>query len=200
MKDSNVKLYEKLDLHEESRFGKIKKCFLREKYIWILCIPMIIWVFIFSYYPMYGILMAFFNYVPGKSILDCTFVGFKYFIDFFNSPDFFIVMRNTLAISFLNLIIGFPIPIIFALLLNELRGTKFKKFIQTVSYLPYFISWVVAASLIFQLLGSDGLITMFLRNIGFLSENTSLMSEGKYFWGILTSANIWKSMGWSSII
>ncbi|MGL4337173.1 MAG: ABC transporter permease [Turicibacter sp.] len=183
-----------------SKFAKLKRQIIKEKYIWILCVPMILWVLLFAYYPMYGMLMAFFEYVPGQSILGSEFVGFKYFIDFFNSPDFFVIMRNTLVISFLNLAIGFPIPIIFALLLNELRGNRFKKLIQTISYLPYFISWVVAASLIFQLMGSDGLITMFLRNIGVLSENTSLMSEGKYFWGILTGANIWKSMGWSSII
>jgi putative aldouronate transport system permease protein len=185
---------------EPGRFTKLKRQIIREKYIWILCAPMIIWVLIFSYYPMYGMLMAFFDYVPGKSLLDCTFVGFKYFKEFFNSPDFLVIMRNTLSISFLNLLIGFPIPIIFAVLLNELRGNRFKKLVQTISYLPYFISWVVAASLIFQLLGSDGLITIVLRHLGFLSENTSLMSEGKYFWGILTSANIWKGMGWSSII
>lgn len=187
-------------LSKEGRFTKFKRQIIKEKYIWILCVPMIIWVLIFAYYPMYGMLMAIFDYIPGKNIVDCTFVGFKYFNEFFNSPDFFIVMRNTLAISFLNILIGFPIPIIFALLLNELRGNKFKRFIQTISYLPYFISWVVAASLIFQLIGSDGLITIFLRNVGFLSENTSLLGEGKYFWGILTSANIWKGMGWSSII
>ncbi|MGL4373472.1 MAG: hypothetical protein ACRCS6_06790, partial [Turicibacter sp.] len=142
-----------------SKFAKLKRQIIKEKYIWILCVPMILWVLLFAYYPMYGMLMAFFEYVPGQSILGSEFVGFKYFIDFFNSPDFFVIMRNTLVISFLNLAIGFPIPIIFALLLNELRGNRFKKLIQTISYLPYFISWVVAASLIFQLMGSDGLIT-----------------------------------------
>lgn len=149
MSKSNLDLEQNLISLKPGRFEKLKRQIIKEKYIWILCIPMIIWVLIFAYYPMYGMLMSFFNYVPGKSILDCTFVGFKYFKEFFNSPDFFIVMRNTLAISFLNLLIGFPIPIIFALLLNELRSTKYKKFIQTISYLPYFISWVVAASLIF---------------------------------------------------
>ncbi len=179
---------------------KIFKSLKRDYQLWLLCIPILIWVFIFAYVPMYGLLAAFYNYVPGKPILESTFVGFKHFATFINSPDFHYVMRNTLAISGLNILFGFPAPIILALLFNELRLKQFKKFSQTISYLPHFISWVVVASLLFSFLGTEGSINKLLMNFGFIDEPIGFLSEGKYFWGVLTVTNIWKGIGWSSII
>lgn len=184
----------------ESKFHKMKTNFLREKEIWLLCIPMIVWVVIFCYYPMWGNLMAFVRYIPGKSIFDCKFVGLKYFKQFFQSPDFSIVMRNTLAISGLGILFGFPAPIILALLINELKNKHFKKTVQTISYLPHFVSWVVTASLIFTFLSADGLLNDVLLKLGAIDTPISFLGEGRYFWRIITSADIWKEIGWSSII
>ncbi len=183
-----------------TKIDSIKRTFLKERQIWILAIPVIVWVVVFAYYPMYGLLMSFVHYLPGLSIFESEWAGLFYFKQFFNSPDFGLVLRNTLVISGLNLLVGFPAPIILALMLNEVANRRFKKFVQTVSYLPYFISWVVAASLIFTFLSSDGILTQFFVRIGVLEKPISLLSEGKYFWIIITLANVWKSVGWSSII
>jgi len=190
----------KLPIKEEKKIDKIIRNFKKEKHIWFICIPIIIWVFTFAYAPMYGMLIAFFHYVPGKTILQCDWAGLFYFKQFFNSPEFFNILRNTLAISGLNLLFGFPAPIILAILSNEIGNKRFKKTVQTISYLPHFISWVVTASLIFSLLSTDGVITMLFQKLGILEVGASVLGEGKYFWGILTSANIWKGVGWSSIL
>ncbi|WP_240548199.1 ABC transporter permease [Paenibacillus lignilyticus] len=171
----------------------------RERQIWLLCIPMIAWVLTFSYYPMYGLLISFQNYVPGHSMFS-NWIGLDNFVRFFKEPDFLQIMRNTLVISFLNLVVGFPAPIILALLLNELRGRLFKKTIQSLSYIPYFISWVVVANILITLLGSDGILNDILLRLGFIDDPIGFLTEGKYFWTILVSSNVWKDMGFSAII
>ena len=108
--------------------------------------------------------------------------------------------RNTLVISGLSMTIGFVAPIVFALLLNEIHHTLFKKVVQTISYLPYFISWVVVASILFTLLGTDGNINELLLNMGVIDKPIAFLNEKNYFWGILTTSNIWKDVGWSAII
>jgi len=172
----------------------------KERQIWIMAVPMIVWVLVFSYYPMYGMIIAFQNYVPGNSFFSGDWVGFAHFERFFNSPDFSTIMRNTFAISGLNILFGLPAPLILALLLNELKNKAFKRFTQTLSYIPYFISWVVVASILFTLLGSDGLLNKLLIDFGFIREPISFLGEGKYFWGILTTSNVWKDVGFNSII
>lgn len=143
---------------------------------------------------------CFFDYVPGKSLLDCEFIGLKHWKDFFALPDMWRVFRNTLVISGLNMTVGFVAPIVFALLLNEIHQTIFKKVIQTISYLPYFISWVVVASILMTLLGTEGNINELLMALGITEKPISFLNEKNMFWGILTSANIWKDLGWSAII
>ncbi|WP_245237977.1 ABC transporter permease [Paenibacillus etheri] len=172
----------------------------RERQLWLISIPMIIWVLIFSYMPMYGILMAFVNYIPGNTILQSDWVGLTHFKMFFDSPDFPLVLRNTLAISGLSILFGFPAPIVLAILLNELNNKRFKKTIQTISYLPHFISWVVVASILFALLGNEGILNDVLIRLDIIDQPISYLGEGKYFWGIITSANLWKDVGWSTII
>jgi len=189
-----------LPVKNEKKLEKIKRTFKREKHIWIICVPIILWVLLFCYYPMYGMLIAFFHYIPGKSILSCDWAGLFYFKQFFNAPDFTNILRNTLVISGLNLLFVFPAPIILALLISELKSKWFKKTVQTISYLPYFISWVVAASLIYTFLSSDGIFTTLLHKLGLIHGEISILGEGKYFWAIITSANLWKSIGWSSIL
>ncbi|ONI39233.1 protein lplB [Candidatus Epulonipiscium fishelsonii] len=174
--------------------------FKREKEFWLISTFALVWLAIFAYSPMYGLSMAFFEYSPGKSFINDNFVGFKYFIQFFESPEFSMVMRNTLAISLLNLAIGFPMPIIFAICLNEIRNKFSKRFFQTVSYVPHFISWVVVASFMFSLMGTEGLFNQLLQDFGFIDKPIGFLSEGKYFWGNIVMANIWKGLGWSAII
>jgi putative aldouronate transport system permease protein len=177
-----------------------KRNIRRERQIWLISIPMLAWVFIFQYIPMYGVMMAFVNYIPGRSIFHSDWVGLTYFQQFIHSPDFYMVMRNTLAISGLGILFGFPAPIILAILLNEVRKKTFKRIVQTISYLPHFISWVVVASILFTMLGNEGILNELFLRLGFIKQPISYLGEGKYFWGVLTSTNIWKDVGWSTII
>ncbi len=198
---SNVSLQQgNIEYKKEKKIDKIIRNFKKEKHIWLICIPIILWVLMFAYYPMYGMLIAFFHYIPGKSILACDWAGLFYFKQFFNAPEFFNILRNTLAISGLNLLFGFPAPILLALLINEISNKRFKKTVQSITYLPYFISWVVTASLLFTFLSTDGLLPVILQKIGLLKREISFLGEGKYFWTIITSANIWKGVGFSSIL
>jgi len=185
---------------KKKTFKDLLKSFRVQKELWIICLIALVWVVVFCYIPMLGNWIAFFSYTPGKTMADSTFVGLKYFKRFFSLPDVWRILRNTLAISTLNLTIGFAVPIAFALLLNELRNGFFKRFIQTISYMPHFVSWVVVASLMFTLLGSDGIINEGLIKIGLLKEAVPFLNKAGLFWGILTSANIWKGRGWSAII
>lgn len=178
-------------------WSKFKKQF----YLQIQVIPWIIWLIIFAYLPMYGIILAFKEYQFGSGIIGSPWVGLQQFKMFFISTDFYIVMRNTLAISFLKLLFGFPAPILFALFLNEIAGKRYKKFVQSVSYLPYFISWVVVAGIVFQFLSlQDGVINQLLLNLKIIDEPIMFMGEPKYFWSILVITEIWKNVGWNSII
>lgn len=168
--------------------------------MWLISIPMILWVLVFCYIPMYGIIISFMNYIPGKPMFSSDWVGFLHFKTFFHSPDFWNVIRNTLAISGLGIVFGFTAPIILALLINELRGRFFKRFVQTVSYLPHFISWVVVASILFATLGNEGFMNDILLRLGVIDKPISFLGEGKYFWGLLTATNVWKDVGWATII
>lgn len=179
---------------------EVIKSFRTQKQMWFICAGALLWVLIFCYIPMMGNIIAFFDYIPGRSLFECDFIGFKNWIDFFSLPDMWRVFRNTLVISGLSMTIGFIMPIIFALLLNEIHHMVFKKVIQTISYLPYFISWVVVASILFTLLGTEGNINSLLMQFGWIQKPISFLNEKNYFWGILTSANIWKDLGWSAII
>ena len=171
-----------------------------EKELWLLAIPPVVWGLIFCYGPMYGLIIAFTKYRPGMAIGSGEWIGFKYIIQFFKNPDFPMILRNTLAISGLNILFGFPAPIVLALLLNEVKAGPFKKVMQTAYYLPHFISWVVTASLFFTLLSSEGIINKLLQALGLQETGINYLGEGSYFWWIITAANVWKSVGWSSIL
>lgn len=180
--------------------GRRLSRFWKERELWLLSLPLIIWVLVFYYYPMYGLSMSFVNYVPGKEVFACKWVGLRWFREFLTSPDFGMIMRNTLAISGLNILFGFPAPILLAIMINEMRSTRMKKLVQTVSYLPYFISWVVAAALIYSLLGTEGVLNQLLVKLGVTQQAVPFLGEGRYFWTIITIVNVWKSIGWNSIV
>lgn len=169
------------------------------QYYILMLIPMI-FIFVFCYLPMFGIVIAFQDYVPGRPFFGdgAIWVGLKWFRDFTGSYYFTRILRNTLVMNAMGLAFGFMVPIIFALIVNEIRISKYKKFTQTVSYLPYFLSAVVVAGMVNSFIRSDGILTVILQALGF--EAKSLNSSPEAFPWIYTITNIWKSFGWSSII
>src|SRR5690625_2242157 len=127
-----------------------------QKILYMMSIPFVVLVFIFNYLPIWGWTMAFQNYKPGRSFLEQEWVGFDHFIALFQDERFYLVFRNTLGMSFLGLLFGFTLPILFAVLLNEVRLSFFKRTVQTVTYLPHFVSWVVVAGIVTKMLSTDG--------------------------------------------
>lgn len=173
----------------------------QQKYLYFMSIPFVIWVFIFSYLPLWGWTMAFQNYKPAKSLLEQKWVGFDNFIELFQDERFYLVLRNTLAMSLMGIVFGFVVPIFFAILLNELRGMMFKRFVQTVSYLPHFVSWVVVAGLVTKMLSIDGgIVNDILIALHIVDEPIQFMAKGSWFWYIVTASDIWKETGWNTII
>lgn len=163
-----------------------------------MVLPILILLILFCYKPMYGILIAFKRYRPSLGIMESKWVGLKYFRQFFRDPYCWRLFRNTLSISFLNLLFGFPAPIIFALLLNEVRVKKFKKTVQTISYMPHFISMVVVCGMITSFCASDGLFNNIIELFG--GERSNLLMNKNLFYPIYIISDIWKNLGWDSII
>lgn len=183
------------------RKGGFIREFIKQADLQILVIPAIIHILIFAYVPMYGILMAFQEFDLGDFPGLSRWVGLKHFQLLFNDPNFMNVLRNTIVISVLKLLICFPVPILFAVLLNEITSKNFKKSVQTISYLPHFISWVVAATLLFDFFSVDnGAINSALQAIGIIKEPIYFFGKGEYFWWMLVGTDIWKELGWNAII
>lgn len=175
-----------------------------QRYLYLLLLPAVIWVVFICYAPMTGLYMAFSNYTPTTNgyfndLLGAPFVGLDWFKYFFEN-DFKLIMRNTLATSLLTLLFSFPTPILLAICLNEVRKEKVKKFVQTASYLPYFISWVIAANIFLTLLSSDGVINDLLKFFNFTDESIQFFQKGPFFWWIIAIANAWKIVGYNAII
>lgn len=175
-----------------------------QRYLYLLMLPGVIWVLVICYAPMTGLYMAFTNYKPTTNgyfndLLGAPFVGLEWFQYFFEN-DFAMIMRNTLATSLLTLLFSFPAPIIMAVLLNEVQHAKTKKFVQTASYLPYFISWVIAANIFMTFLSGDGVINNILVTLHIVDEPVLFFQKGPYFWWIIAIANTWKNMGYTAII
>lgn len=165
-----------------------------------MVLPGMIWLLVFCYLPMYGCQIAFQNYRITDLLGTSDWAGLKWFTKFFNDPSFFQVMKNTLGISFLKLLFGFTAPIIFALLLNEIRNLKFKRMVQTLSYLPHFLSWVILGGIMITWLSDTGVINKVLIAMGLLDEGVSFLAKPQYFWGISVISEIWKELGWGAII
>lgn len=175
--------------------------FARQWQLQSMVLPAIIFLFIFMYMPMWGVLIGFQDYNIFKGFAGSPWVGFKHFKYFINLPEFSQIMKNTLGISIAKLVFGFPAPIILALMLNEVTNERLKRSVQTISYLPHFISWVVVAEFVFSLLSANnGSVNMLLQWLGIIDEPVKWMSRKEYFWGILVIVNIWKSVGFNAII
>jgi len=166
--------------------------------IYLLVLPIIIYFIIFNYIPMGGLVMAFQRFSPVKGVFGSDFVGLDNFMQFFSAPNFLQILRNTLVISLLGLLIGFPLSIAFALLLNEIYIKLFKKAVQTISYMPYFVSIVVICGLVIDFVSSNGIITNLLVKIGLDRQN--LLLNPNYFWVINLLSDVWQSLGYGSII
>lgn len=176
-----------------------KRC-IQQHALLVMTIPFLIWLFIFKYLPIWGWTIAFQNFRPANSFGEQEWVGFQHFKFLFEDDRFLRVLRNTLAMSGINLILGFVTAIILALLLNEIRVVFFKRLVQTVSYLPHFISWVVAAGIVQTTLSPDGIINDLLMRFGLIKEDILFLGIGEYFWGIFGSATVWKDVGWNTIV
>lgn len=176
----------------------IRKDFANNKIIYLMLIPVIAYYIIFCYWPMYGVVIAFKNFKPALGILQSPWVGFENFSEFFGSVYFGRTLKNTLLISFYSLLFGFPAPIIFAMFLNELRGKYFKRWIQTITYLPHFLSTVVICGLVLQFTNSTGFITSFVNAL--TPHEGSLIADPSCFRAIYVISDIWAGFGWGSII
>ena len=164
----------------------------------LMLLPVIIYYIVFHYAPMYGVIIAFKNYSFSRGIIGSPWAGLANFKRMFASASFFEVFRNTLLISFYKLITGFPAPVVFAILLNELKNAKFKKTVQTISYLPHFLSWVILGGMFIQLLALSGPVNIMLSKLGVSS--VYFLGDVKYFRSVLVVTSLWKSIGWGSII
>ncbi|WP_213581886.1 sugar ABC transporter permease [Paenibacillus sp. J2TS4] len=171
---------------------------IKQKYLYLMILPGFIIVLVFSYFPMYGVLIAFQDYNVAKGIWGSEWVGFKYFAEFFSNPLAVRTIKNTLLLGIYGLLWSFPAPIILALLLNELKHLKFKKFVQTVSYFPHFISTVIIVGMIKEFASLDGL---FNKITGFFGmEAVQFMSEPAFFRTLFIGSGIWQGIGWGTIL
>ncbi|MEK5641559.1 protein lplB [Paenibacillus rhizosphaerae] len=164
----------------------------------LMMVPAVIYYIIFNYAPMYGVLLAFKDFKITQGILGSPWVGFKHFEMIFEDPYFYTVLRNTLIISVYKLLFGFPVPVLFALMLSEITSTKFKRVVQTVSYLPHFISWVVLGGIFFTIFSLDGPVNMIVHLFG--GEKALFLADERYFRTILVVTSIFQGFGWGSII
>lgn len=167
--------------------------------LYLLLAPGLLYFLIFKYLPMWGVVIAFQDYSPFKGILGSDWVGFKHFVTLFQYDKFWQIFRNTILISLYNLIFFFPAPIIVALLLNEVKNQFFKRSVQTIIYLPHFISWVVVAGMTYLLLGTQGgLVNELIKSSG--GEALPFLTTPEWFRSLLVTQSIWKEAGWGTII
>lgn len=170
------------------------------KKIYLIMLPAIIWYFVFFYIPMYGATLAFREYQFNTGFWGSPWVGFDYFMQFVNHPDFWKIIANTFIVNGLKIVLGFPAPILLALLLNELKDGPFKRLTQTVSYLPYFVSWVVAIALFSKFLSPNGGLVNDIKIALFGGDPIYFLNEKEYFYPVVVLTDIWKNAGWNSII
>ncbi|MFC5449231.1 ABC transporter permease [Paenibacillus aestuarii] len=171
----------------------------RHKYVYLLALPGALYFILFKFVPLWGLLLAFTEYNPYAGISGSEWVGMKHFAELFTDPSFYLMLRNTFAINIFGLIFMFPVPIVLALMLNEVRHEAFKRFNQSIVYLPHFLSWVVVVSLTFFILSSDvGIVNKVITGWGY--EQIAFLSNPNYFWALITAQNMWKEAGWGTII
>lgn len=191
-------VYSKQLVRQVKKRSKFKNM-LANYELYLLLLPTMLYFIIFHYFPIYGVQIAFKNFVAGKGIGGSEWVGFEHFERFFSSDQFWVVMKNTLGISLYELLVAFPIPIILALMINQIRNTKFKKFVQTVTYAPHFISIVVIVGMLKLFLSpQNGLVNEAIEFFG--GNPVFFMAENDWFKSIFVFSGVWQNMGWATII
>ena len=176
------------------------KEFKRQKFLMIVSFFMVVYGMIFYYWPLTGWLMAFENYKPRKGLLGSDFVGLAKFKFLFEDATFIRVIRNTLAMGVLNLVTSTIMAILFAILLNEIKNVFGKKLVQTISYLPHFLSWIIVTGILHDALSASGIINELLMKFGVVDQAINFFAHTQYFWPIVAFANCWKETGWNAII
>lgn len=178
--------------------NRLKRNFIKHRSLYLIALPIALFYLLFKYVPMFGIVISFQDYRPGKGFWGSDFAGLKHFIDFLTNPTASRTIRNTLVINLYQLIFGFPAPIILALLLNELKLPLFKKTVQTISYMPHFISLVVICGMIKDFSSTYGVFNDVITFLGF--ERDNLLGNVDLYRGIYVGSGIWKGIGWGSIL
>ena len=172
-----------------------------QRYLMILTLPTVLWIIIFNYIPMYGIIIAFQEYTPFQGFVHSPWIGLNNFKELFADPTFMESLTNTFKISIAKLIFGFPAPIILAILLNELVFQRFKRIVQSLTYLPHFVSWVLVVGFMYTLLDpQNGIVSKLLLSMGVIGKDTMLMGDPHAFLPLVVITEVWKSIGWNSII
>ena len=180
--------------------GRLGKDLVQNRYLYLMFVPVLVIYILFMYIPMYGVIIAFKDFNPGLGILGSEWVGFQHFENFFSSYYFGYILRNTLIISGLSLLVNFPAPIIFALLLNEIRLKRFKKFVQSVTYFPHFLSTVIVCGLIIEFCSTHGAINQIIQIFSPDTPVRNLLAEKSLFRPIYIISGVWQNFGWDSII
>lgn len=183
---------------KETLGSKIRKDWLKNYSLYLIVLPVVLYYIIFHYAPIYGAIIAFKDYMPTKGIWGSPWVGFKHFQEFFDSFYFWRILKNTVVISLASLIFGFPAPIILALLINEVKSRFFSRFVQTVTYMPHFISLVVVCGLILDFTRDTGIISTVIGFFG--GEKVTMLNHSGYFVPVYIISGIWQEVGWGSII
>ncbi len=184
----------------DSRLRAFIRTLSKQKMLMLMSLPFLVWVIIFKYIPLWGWTIAFQKYKLARDIFDQTWVGLDNFKYLFTEDQFYLVLRNTIVMSSINLVLGFTTAITLALLLNELRKIYFKRIVQTISYLPHFISWVVAVNIVQTALAPEGIVNILLLQAHLIDKPILWLGVGEYFWGILGVTEVWKNVGWNTII
>jgi putative aldouronate transport system permease protein len=194
-----VKAAAQLSVATRSRKNRVWAGIKRDKFLYLLALPGIVYFVLFKYVPMWGILISFQDYSPYQGLIESKWVGLEHFQRFFANPDFLQLFRNTMAINLLNLVFFFPLPIVLSLMLNEVRSAAYKKLLQSVVYLPHFLSWVIIVGISFLFLSQgEGILNKILVELGF--GKIDFLTNKNYFWAILTIQSIWKEAGWGTVI
>ncbi|MGE7928773.1 ABC transporter permease [Lysinibacillus xylanilyticus] len=192
------RLFKKQSKVKKNHWIEWKKSIRKNWELYLLLAPVILYFLIFHYYPLYGLQIAFKDFIATKGITGSPWVGFKHFERFFDSYYFWRLIKNTIGIGVFTLLVSFPVPIIIALLLNEVKSLRFKKFVQTIIYAPHFLSTVVVVGMLLLFLKSDGMINQVITLFG--GTPIDFISEPAWFKSIYVLSDVWQTMGWSSII
>ena len=173
----------------------------KQKMLVLMSVPFVLYVILFRYIPLWGWTMAFQDYKPYKTFSQQEWIGFKWFVDLFKDKEFLISLRNTVGMSIITMILGYITAIVLAVFLNEVRKIGIKRFVQTVSYLPHFLSWIIVTGLVANALSvEDGILNDILLGLGIVDQPIQWLANQKYFWHIIGWTYVWKEVGWNTIV